>query len=208
MKKSFFPALCALSLLTAGCVSETTAEVPAVLLQNGKSAYQIVLPDHHENIGTDTHLLTAAKCLQKEFRTASGVTLPIRKESAMDVSKPAIYIGNTAALRKEGIDTTSLPDFGGVILVRNGNLFLAGNDCHVLGSRKKESYSRYLLGSVKAIVVFMEDYLGTRFVMPGETGISTPVLKKLELPERLSSQGLLDVLNAIMSREEFMELQP
>lgn len=34
------------------------------------------------------------------------------------------------------------------------------------------------------------------------------LLKKLELPERLSSQGLLDVLNAIMSREEFMELQP
>lgn len=33
------------------------------------------------------------------------------------------------------------------------------------------------------------------------------LLKKLELPERLSSQGLLDVLNALMSREEFMELQ-
>lgn len=33
------------------------------------------------------------------------------------------------------------------------------------------------------------------------------LLRKLELPERLSSQGMLDVLNAIMSRDEFMELQ-
>ena len=33
------------------------------------------------------------------------------------------------------------------------------------------------------------------------------LLKKLDLPERLSAQGLLDVLNAIMSREEFMALQ-
>lgn len=33
------------------------------------------------------------------------------------------------------------------------------------------------------------------------------LLKKLELPERLSAQGLLDVLNAIMSREEFLTLQ-
>lgn len=33
------------------------------------------------------------------------------------------------------------------------------------------------------------------------------LMKKLELPERLSAQGLLDVLNVIMSREEFMTLQ-
>ena len=33
------------------------------------------------------------------------------------------------------------------------------------------------------------------------------LLKELELPERLSAQGMLDVLNAIMSREEFMALQ-
>ncbi len=33
------------------------------------------------------------------------------------------------------------------------------------------------------------------------------LLKKLELPERLSAQGLLDVLNAMMSRDEFMSLQ-
>ena len=39
------------------------------------------------------------------------------------------------------------------------------------------------------------------------TALRRELLKKLELPERLSAQGLLDVLNAIMSREEFMALQ-
>ena len=203
MKKIFFPAVCALSLLAAGCVSETAEEPPAVLLRDGKSAYQIVLPDSHENPGTDAHLLTAAECLRKEFQTASGVSLPIRKESAMDVSHPAIFIGNTAALRKEGIDPASFPDFGGVILVKNGNVFLAGNDCHGFGGKKKEGYARYLLGSVKAIVVFMEDYLGTRFVMPGETGIATPPLKKVELPGGLERR-ITPMLNVSAGREQSM----
>lgn len=33
------------------------------------------------------------------------------------------------------------------------------------------------------------------------------LIKKLDLPEHITADGLLDVLNAIMSREEFMELQ-
>ena len=37
--------------------------------------------------------------------------------------------------------------------------------------------------------------------------VSETLARKLELPERLSAGGLLDVLNALMSRDEFMELQ-
>ena len=33
------------------------------------------------------------------------------------------------------------------------------------------------------------------------------LLEKMELPERLSADGLLDVLNAVMSREEFYRLE-
>lgn len=33
------------------------------------------------------------------------------------------------------------------------------------------------------------------------------LIKKLDLPEHIGADGLLDVLNAIMSRDEFMELQ-
>ena len=42
----------------------------------------------------------------------------------------------------------------------------------------------------------------------GSAALRQSLLKKLELPERMSSDGLLDVLNATMTREEFylMEL--
>lgn len=40
----------------------------------------------------------------------------------------------------------------------------------------------------------------------GSAGKRAELLKKLDLPEHLTADGLLDVLNAVMSREEFMDL--
>ncbi len=176
-------------LLFLGACASGNTEKTVTVLKDGKSPYQIVLPDRCDNPGTEEHLMAAAQCLQKEFRTASGVTLPIRKESAMIGNQPGIFIGDTAMTRRCGIETESMKDFSYRIVVRDGNIFLAGNDCHGLHGKKKEGYSRYLLGSVKAVVVFMEDYLHTRFLMTGETGISTPGMKSLELPGNLDRSG-------------------
>ena len=41
----------------------------------------------------------------------------------------------------------------------------------------------------------------------GSAELRSKLLEKLELPERMTADGLLDVLNATMSREEFFELQ-
>lgn len=41
----------------------------------------------------------------------------------------------------------------------------------------------------------------------GSAGRREELIKKLDLPEHITTDGLLDVLNAIMSREEFTELQ-
>lgn len=46
--------------------------------------------------------------------------------------------------------------------------------------------------------------------LSGRTGsaeLRARLLSKLELPERMTADGLLDVLNATMDRDEFMELQ-
>ncbi|OQA81839.1 MAG: hypothetical protein BWY31_03624 [Lentisphaerae bacterium ADurb.Bin242] len=176
-----------LSFVTA-CTSGNT-EKTVVLLKDGKSPFQIVLPDRYDNPGTEIHLMSAAKCLQKEFRAASGVTLPIRKESVMTKNQPGIFTGNTERTRRCGFDPASLQGFSYRIAVKDGDIFLAGNDYHGLHGKKKEGYSRYVLGSVKAIVVFMEDYLHTRFLMPGDAGISTPEIKSLELPGNLECSG-------------------
>ena len=41
----------------------------------------------------------------------------------------------------------------------------------------------------------------------GSAQLRSKLLEKLELPERMTADGLLDVLNATMSREEFFDLQ-
>lgn len=187
--KKIFIWFCLVLMIVAGCRSQQITEPPVTVLKDGKSSFQIVLPDQYDNAGTETHLLTAAKCLQKEFQAASGVLLPIRKESSMDPNRPSIFIGNTGMTRKAGFEPASFRDFSYVIAAKNGNIFLAGNDRHRTGSKKREGYSGYILGSVKAITVFMEDYLHTRFVMPGDTGTSTPERKTLELPSNLERHG-------------------
>lgn len=42
---------------------------------------------------------------------------------------------------------------------------------------------------------------------PNSAALRRQLISQLELPERLTADGLLDVLNAIMSREEFLRLQ-
>ena len=42
---------------------------------------------------------------------------------------------------------------------------------------------------------------------PGSTQLRKQLLKQLDLPERMTADGLLDVLNATMSREDFFRLQ-
>ena len=42
---------------------------------------------------------------------------------------------------------------------------------------------------------------------PGSAQLRAGLLKKLQLPEHLTADGLLDVLNATMDREEFFSLQ-
>ena len=77
--KKIFICFCMVLMIEAGCRSQQIAESPVTVLKDGKSSFQIVLPDQYDNAGTETHLLTAAKCLHKEFQAASGVLLPIRK---------------------------------------------------------------------------------------------------------------------------------
>jgi len=167
-------------LIFTGCRSTAPAAGNVTLFSNGKSDYAIVLPDRSPNPGTDNFLKEAAVRFQQEFRKSSGVTLPVVKESAFKGSR-AISIGRTRLAERSGIDFGKMQFFQGVIAVRNGNLFLAGNDCHAYGSAKRDSRFRYYLGSVKAMTVFMERFLGTVFALPGAVGTHTPASKALVL---------------------------
>lgn len=187
LHKSFL-VLSALLLFT-GCVSRTKVPVPAaVLSENGSSNYQIVLPDEYDQRSTETHLTSAATALQGEFQSSTGVLLPIVKESQADSSRPALFIGNCRATRAAGFEPAVFPNLTYLIAERQGNIFLAGRDCHAPFRRSNTHYRQHILGSVKATVVFMEKYLGTRFLWPGAIGRETPPNPRIVIPGGLTLQ--------------------
>ncbi len=161
---------------------------PVTLFKDGKSQFQIVLPDHYDNPGIGIYLKEAAQRLQDAIREASGAELPIVSESKMKANQPAILLGKTDRARQAGFNPESYRDFQGIIAIRDGNIYILGNDRHGKNRPEKEHYRFYILASVKALTVFMEDYLGTRFVMPGEAGTTTPQADEITLPADLDRE--------------------
>ncbi len=176
-------------LLLTGCLSHPTVPAAAVVLsENTSSNYQIILPDQYDQRSTEAHLQTAAKALQEEFQAATGVLLPIAKESAAAAGQPGLYLGDCQATRAAGFEPAAFKDLTYLIAERHGNIFLAGRDCHAPFRLTNKHYRQHILGSVKATVVFMEKYLGTRFLWPGAIGRETPKIERLVIPGGLTLQ--------------------
>ena len=84
----------------------------SVLWENGKSDYQIVLPEKYDNPKTRDYLLMAARRLQSAVRQSSGsVELPVVYESKASQEKPGIYIGDTAKITCAGIHSGAIQRF-------------------------------------------------------------------------------------------------
>ncbi len=175
-----------LCLLLFGAFFLTLPQLRALVF-NADSRYQIVLPDSCPNAGIHTHLRQGATVLQQAFAESLGLKFPIVNESKRDASLPAIFIGQTAAARQAGLKFAELKDFSGLIAERNGNVFLVGNDQHRFGSTEpSNNYRSYILGSLKALTVFMEDFLQVRFLQPGAVGIDFLPLTSVEIPDSLN----------------------
>lgn len=172
------------TILLTGCLCTSKksqpATAPCIISQN--TQYQIVMPDNYSNKGVETHLTNAVKVLQKSFAETLGMKVEIVKEKDKTAAK-AIFIGNTEAIKAIGINPAAFENYNCVIAERDGNIFLAGNDRHRYGKDivTNNSYA-YILGSIKAMVIFMEDYMQTRFLMPGEVGTDYAKLPEVKLP--------------------------
>ena len=176
-----------LSLLTSGCgTMRTVQNAPEItLVKDGQSAYQIVLPAQTPNPGIDLCLKEVAQCLQKSLQEGSGALLPIVSEDKMSADKPYISLGGTALARNIGLCPEKFQHYNGCILSDRGNIYLIGHDAHGQGLEKRDHFSRYFMGSAKTAVVFMEDYLGVRFLLPGDNGIAVKKNASITLPGNL-----------------------
>ncbi|OQA81840.1 MAG: hypothetical protein BWY31_03625 [Lentisphaerae bacterium ADurb.Bin242] len=158
-----------------------------VAAKNTKSVYQIVVPDSTGNAALDRFLLASAETLNRCIARAVGAGIPVVKESAMNRANPAIFIGDTRALRQAGADPSTLKLWEHRIEVNGKNIFLYGCDIKSNpGSRWPNDRISFVLGSVKAVTVFLEKFVNTRFVAPGAEGIAVLPLERIAVPERYS----------------------
>jgi len=157
-----------------------------IIVKDGKSDYQIVIPDKYADKNVEKFLESGAKLLQRCVKDASGAELPIVKEDAADKNKPSIFIGNTAFAKANKIDASKFKGWTCVNIVCGKNIVLAGNDLH--GNPGNNSYTGYFLGSVKAVTTFLEQNMGVRFLLPGYNGTEVPPQKNISIAADLNKK--------------------
>lgn len=166
-------ALCcvvAVSLVSPSSVSAAELE----LLREGKSEYQIVVPDKLPNEAVTAGLQQTARLVQTAF-AVNGAEIDIATEAGRDVAKPAIFLGDTAFARKHGVEANKLTGWSYVLRVVGRDVIVAGHDhaakAATVNSRRP-SWDRF--GTAKAAVDFLRQYAGVRFLYP-DVPTYTPV---------------------------------
>ncbi len=165
----FKKCLAAALVLLVGC---TAFEEPPQgdLRIDLNSNYRIVVPDRFDSPGCKQGVQQAAEMLQRAFRAAVGWNFPIIPEHvARRAPGRSVYLGNCAALRKLGVDPARFGAYDYVILENNGDICIAGNDRRRPAGDPR-SPEGCVLGTVKGATAFAEEFLGTRFLYPGEVG--------------------------------------
>ncbi|MGD9804036.1 MAG: DUF4838 domain-containing protein [Hyphomicrobiaceae bacterium] len=94
-----------------------------------------------------------------------------------------ISLGANQASQAAGLSISDVPIEGFRIKVVDHNIFLLGADTPD-GMRTAEG--GVSTGTLNAVYTFLEDYLGVRWLMPGEVGEYVPRVDTVKLPSRLS----------------------
>lgn len=165
-------------------------EEPVFLLIEGKSPYQIVVPDTYPSEGIERLIRETAELIQSAF-VASGAETPIVNE-ANALDQPGIYLGDTRFARQKNVDIEALKGWEYVQKVVGRDLILAGRDVpnplELAGvtDRIGRPIQGSRVGTVKAVADFLHDHFGTRFLYPGgDVGIEFQTKERVVVPAGL-----------------------
>lgn len=173
-----FPAfrLAAYSLAVLLASARGAAAAELTLFADGKSDYQIVLPNTSPTPAFGKCLEQTARLVQTAFQ-ANGVAVAVVAEKDRDPAKPAIALGGTELAAKNGVDVTKLKDWGYVLKVVGKDLIIAGHDQPTplpVDPKTKHCEGMDRVGTAKGAADFLRQYVGTRFLYP-EVPHRTPI---------------------------------
>ena len=156
------------------------------IARSGKSTFAIVLRGN-----SPTSLQDAAKELQQCVEIATGARLPICFDVEYDPVKTPHFIslGDTNLLRSQSEKYTfstslSSPQAMSAIRAYNGNIFIIGT--HDTQEGEISIDGEKCTDSANGVYIFLDDYLGVRWLMPGDANRIVP--KK----EEFTISGFLD----------------
>ena len=175
-----------LALVVAACAAACFAATVALcqpaqitLVADGKSPYVIAVAD-----AADPRLAQASALLQSGLQRATGVKLPVIAEAAVAAGSPAFYLGKGQAAQRAGLPLQKLTGWACLIQAVGQDIYLVGDDAQ---DPVEAAYVVEHSGTLKAVVTFLEDQVGMRFLMPGEHGIYVPKLDRLAVSADLKT---------------------
>lgn len=121
----------------------------------------------------------AARDLQYYLRLASDVQLKIvfKEEKACHAY---IHLGASDVAASMGITAQVLVDESFRLVTQEGNLFIVGKDS---ADGAHTSHGGTSTGTRNGVSTFLEDYVGVRWLMPGEVGEDVPKQREVVIPE-------------------------
>ena len=177
LMKQFVYLLTAIFLIGffASCQNTKDSGSPKVWVENGESQAVIVTADSPYSIAA-----YAAKEMVYHIKLATGVTIPVRKESEVISSeKYRIYIGQCDAAQKAGIDYKKLESEQCVIQTDGNDFFIVGND----GEGDPLDFKNDHSGTLWGVYEVLERTSGAKWLWPGELGTSVPSAKRIEISD-------------------------
>jgi len=177
-------------------VLKARAQTTLTIVAQGKSTFTILEPEK-----APVSIDAAALELQRDIVQSTGAKIPIQKDSAK-ISGAFISLGATKQAAAAGISAKGIADEGFRILTNGGNLYILGPDTAALISSSRDTlpYDTYKLqpnipdpqltknggfsnGTANGVYTFLENYLGVRWLFPGDLGRDVPVKSTFTLPD-------------------------
>ena len=184
-KRNVFRSVALAAMLASGGFA-ADAPTNLVLVAGGKANYALVVPDRPASAAKDYWIYQgpreAAALMQQVVKESTGAELSLADESKAPPG-PKVFIGKTLAAKAAGLNLEALAGIDCKLAVKDGNLFLGGNDQPSPGGGTFAA-----LGSKKAVTLFLRDFAGARWLVPSDTGTGTQIPRRdaIAFPSDLS----------------------